>query len=300
MAAPELREVADGVHVYVQPPGGWCLNNAGLVASGGRSVLVDTAATVARARSLRAAVARRAPGGPDIVVNTHFHGDHVFGNAQFSPGATIVAHEQTRSDMAESGYSLCNLWPDVEWGEFELALPDETFQDSMSLQVGDLTVELWQIGPAHTASDVVAWVPDRRVLFTGDVVWSGVTPYVLMGSIEGSLKAIDRLRGLRPETVVCGHGPVGGPEVLDLTERYLRWVRELAESGLREGRSPLETARKADLGAFSGLIDQERLVGNLHRAYAELEGLPPGERIDVVGSFREMVEFNGGPPHCAA
>lgn len=300
-AAPAaLREVAEGVHVYEQLPGGWCVNNAGLIAAGGQAVLIDTAATRARARRLREAVERVAPGGPDAVVNTHFHGDHVFGNDQFVPRASVIAHELTRSDMAEAGLALCGIWPDVDWGEPELTLPDTTFTDRLTLRLGELTVELSRVGPAHTASDVVAWVPRRGVLFTGDVAWSGVTPYVLMGSVEGSLRALAELRGLGPEIVVAGHGPTGGPEVLDATEAYLRWLRRLAEDGRREGRTVLETAKHADPGPFAALVDTERLVGNLHRAYAELDGLAPGERIDVGASLREMAEFNGGLPHCAA
>ncbi|MFD8230101.1 MBL fold metallo-hydrolase [Streptomyces massasporeus] len=299
-APPALREVAEGVHVYEQLPGGWCVNNAGLIAAGGQAVLIDTAATRARARRLREAVERVVPGGPDAVVNTHFHGDHVFGNDQFAPRASVIAHELTRSDMAEAGLALCGIWPDVDWGEPELTLPDTTFTDRLTLRLGELTVELSRVGPAHTASDVVAWVPRRGVLFTGDVAWSGVTPYVLMGSVEGSLRALAELRRRGPEIVVPGHGPAGGPEVLDATEAYLRWLRRLAEDGRREGRTVLETAKHADLGPFAALVDAERLVGNLHRAFAELDGLAPGERIDVGASLREMAEFNGGLPHCAA
>ncbi|WP_377270002.1 MBL fold metallo-hydrolase [Peterkaempfera sp. SMS 1(5)a] len=302
-AAPpqtRLRPVADGVYAFEQPPGGWCLNNAGLVADGGRSVLIDTAATEARARRLRAEVERIAPGGPDIVVNTHFHGDHVFGNSHFTPRATVVAAEGTRSDMAESGLGLCSLWPGVEWGETVLALPDLTFRDRLTLRTGGLTVELLQVGPAHTADDTVAWVPERKVLFTGDVAWSGVTPYVLMGSVSGSLRALQQLRALGPEVVVAGHGAVGGPEVLDATEAYLRWLRRLAAEGLEAGRTPLQTARVADPGPYGEWLDGERLVGNLHRACAELQGLPPGARLDVAASFREMVEYHGGLPDCHA
>ncbi|MFJ5802523.1 MBL fold metallo-hydrolase [Streptomyces decoyicus] len=297
---PTLRELADGVFVYEQPDGGWCLNNAGVITGGGRCVLVDTVATRARAERLRDEVTRVAPGGPDTVVNTHFHGDHVFGNSLFTPRATVISHEGTRSDMAESGLGLCHLWPDVDWGEVTLALPDQTFTERLTLRAGELSVELLHVGPAHTTDDVAVWVPERKVLFTGDVVWSQVTPYVLMGSLTGSLRALERLRALGPETVVCGHGPVAGPEVLDATEDYLRWVGRLAEDGLRAGRSPLETARATDLGRFAGLVDAERLVGNLHRAYAEATGLPPGARIDVAASFQEMVAYLGRLPACHA
>ncbi|MDG9706332.1 MBL fold metallo-hydrolase [Streptomyces sp. DH37] len=303
-AAPSLEEVADGVYAFVQPPGGWCLNNAGLVTGrrGGEGppVLVDTAATEARARRLRREVERVAPGGPGVVVNTHFHGDHTFGNGQFTPRAVVVAHEGTRADSAEAGLGLCGLWPGVEWGEVPLTLPTLTFHDELTLRAGDLRVELLHLGPAHTANDVVAWVPERGVLFTGDLVWSGVTPFVLMGSVSGSLRALARMRALAPRIVVPGHGPVGGPELLDETEAYLRWLLRVAEEALRDGLSPLDAALRTDLGGFAGLLDPERLAGNLHRACAELEGLPPGARMDVAGPFRDMVEYHGGLPDCHA
>lgn len=298
--APAMREVAPDVFAYVQPDGGWCLNNAGLVAGDGLTVLVDTAATQRRTHLLKEALEKVAPGGPDIVVNTHFHGDHVFGNSQFAPRATVVAHETTREDTARSGLALCGLWPDVAWGDIDLLLPTLTFRDRLTLHARDLRVELLNVGPAHTMSDVVAWVPERRVLFTGDVVWNGVTPYVLMGSVEGSLRAYDRLRALGAEVVVPGHGPVGGPELFDHNEAYFRRLRSVAREGRRQGLTALETARRADLGEFAGLIDPERLMGNLHRAYAELEGAAPGAPLDVLASFREMADYHGGLPACHA
>ncbi|WP_018216017.1 MBL fold metallo-hydrolase [Salinispora vitiensis] len=223
----------------------------------------------------------------------------MFGNADFAP-ATVVAHHQTGSDMMEAGLSLCRLWPDVQWGDIRLAPPEVTFTDRMTLTAGRLTAELIHVGPAHTASDVVVWVPQRRVLFTGDVAWSAVTPYVLMGSVDGSLQALELMRRLRPAVVVAGHGRVGGSEVLDFTEAYLRRVQDLARTGLREGLSVPQVAQAADPGPFGALPECERLVSNLHRSYAELQGLPPGGRIDVAGSFREMVAFHGAAPHCAA
>lgn len=295
-----LDRVADGVYAYVQPGGGWCVNNAGLVVGEDSAVLVDTAATQARARRLRTAVAEVAPDGVDYVVNTHFHGDHTYGNGQFTPRAKVVAHEGTRADSAEAGLHMRQLWPQVEWGDTPLTLPTLTFRDSLTLHTGGPRVELFDVGPAHTAHDVVAWVPEREVLFTGDVVWSEVTPYVLMGSITGSLRALERLRALRPRVVVPGHGPVGGPELLDFTESYLRLIGRLAEEGRRDGLTPLQAAERAELGDFAKLVDAERLVGNLHRAYAEQQGLPPGARLDVVESFKEMVAFHGGLPACHA
>ncbi|MFE0043881.1 MBL fold metallo-hydrolase [Streptomyces albireticuli] len=298
-SAGRLVEVAEGVFAYVQPDGGWCLNNAALVVSRGQAALVDTAATEARARALRSAALGVCPAPPRVLVNTHFHGDHTFGNFVF-PEALVVGHERIRGEMAAAGLHLTGLWPDVEWGELTLTLPEVTYHDRLTLHVGDAAAELIHLGPAHTTNDTVVWLPDQRVLVTGDLVMSGVTPFCPMGSVAGTLDAVARLRALDARTVVTGHGPVAGPEVFDVTEDYLRWVQELAREGLAAGLTPLEAARAASPGPYAHLIDSERLVPNLHRAYVEERGAAPGAPLDIGELFREMVEFHGGLPTCRA
>ncbi|GAA4689075.1 MBL fold metallo-hydrolase [Streptomyces chumphonensis] len=297
---PTLTEVADGVFAYLQPDGGWCLNNAGVLTSRGTTALVDTAATEARARALADAVRRVASAPPRYVVNTHPHGDHTFGNAVFAEHAVIVAHEATRAEMDVAGLHLTGLWPDVHWGELRVELPSLTFRDRVTLHVGDVRAELLHFGTGHTTNDTVVWLPEQRVLFTGDVVMSGATPFCLTGSVAGSIAVIDALRELGPEVVVAGHGPVAGPEALDVSRGYLRLVRDLAAEGLAAGWTPLETARAADLGPYAGLLDSERLVPNLHRAYAEARGAEPGAWLDIELLFAEMIEFHGRLPVCHA
>jgi cyclase len=300
VTSAELIEVAPGVYAYVQLDGSWCLNNAGVLVDGEDVVVIDTAATERRARRLRAAIASVTSAIPRTVVNTHFHGDHTFGNFVFQPEAAIVAHESARADAAAAGLGMRALWPDVNWGGVRLALPTATYRDGMALHVGGLRVELLHPGPAHTNGDTVVWVPDRSVLFVGDIVMSGVTPFCLMGSISGSLRTIEWLRSFGAHTVVAGHGPLGGPELFDVAQSYLHWVQRLAADGIRRGRTPLAAAREADLGEFAELLDPERLVGNLHRAYAEHRGEPKGAELDVLTIFYEMVEYHGGPLTCFA
>jgi cyclase len=206
---------------------------------------------------------------------------------------TIVAHELTRHDMAATGLGLTRLWPEVTWGRVAPALPTVTFRDRLTLHQGDLAIELIHVGTAHTTGDVVAWLPDERILFAGDVAFSGGTPYLLMGSVRGSLGAIDRLRALDPRVVVCGHGPVAGPEVLDTVESYLLWVHGLATRGLAAGHEPLRAAFDAELDGFGALREPERLVANLHRAYAELQGVRPGAPLDMLAVHRDMAEYHG-------
>ncbi|GAA2879349.1 MBL fold metallo-hydrolase [Actinoplanes cyaneus] len=305
VAGPELEasltEVADGVYAYVQPPGGWCVSNAGVVAGPDGALVIDTLATERRARRLRDAVDALRPGPRRTVVNTHHHGDHNFGNHLFGPAAQVVAHELARTEMAATGMALTGLWPDVQWGDVRVTLPTLTFAGRAAVHVGDRRVELLHVGPAHTTNDVVAWLPDERVLFAGDVVLSGSTPFNLMGSVSGALVAVRRLRELGARTIVCGHGPVAGPEVFDTTTDYLEWIQRLAADGAAAGLTPLEVARESGTGDFGHLIDPERIVGNLHRAYAELGPGDLGRPLDVVSIFGEMVEYNDGlVPTCLA
>ncbi|MFE9635225.1 MBL fold metallo-hydrolase [Streptomyces sp. NPDC006463] len=295
-----VTEVAEGVHAYVQPDGGWCLNNAGILTDGARSVLIDTAATEARARALRRAALRLAPRAPHAVVNTHFHGDHTYGNSVF-PEALTIGHERTRAMVATAGLHMAGLWPDVCWGDIEITPPELTFQDRMTLHVGPVRAEIVHIGPAaHSIDDTVVWLPEQGVLFTGDLAMNGVTPFCVMGSVAGSLRALDRLRALGATTLVPGHGPVGGPEILDANEAYLRWVQGLAKEGVAAGASPIELARATDLGPYAGLLDAERLLPNLHRGYAEEQGLPEGAPLDIGALFEEMAVYHGRRPQCLA
>lgn len=295
-----MKEVADGVYAYIQLEGGWCLNNAGVLTGSDGTVVVDTVATVSRAARLREAIERIGASPVRTLVNTHHHGDHTFGNDAFG-AVTIVAHHAARKEMADTGLGLTYLWPDVDWGEVRLALPTLTFQDRLTLYTDDRQAELIHVGPAHTTNDIVVWLPDDRVLFAGDVVMSGVTPFNLMGSVTGALSAVDKLRELGARTVIGGHGGVGGPELFDQTAAYLTWIQRLAADGAGRGLGPLQVARDAGLGEFGHLVDPERIVGNLHRAYAEIEGGELGRPLDVVKIFGEMIEYNGGVlPQCLA
>ncbi|WP_405981445.1 MBL fold metallo-hydrolase [Streptomyces sp. NBC_00158] len=293
---PYVVQPAAGVYAYVQPDGGWCLNNAGWISDGGRTLLVDTAATERRALALRDALAASGAPLPRTVVNTHHHGDHTYGNAVFAPGAVIVGHDNARAEQLAAGHQLELIWPATDFGAIEITAPDLTYGDRLTLHVGDTEVRVIHPGTAHTTGDSVVWLPRQRVVFTGDLVFAGGTPFLAMGSLAGSLRALELLRSLGAETVVPGHGPLTDASAYDATERYLRYVAELAEEGREKGLTPLEVARGADLGEFAAWRESERLVANLHRAYAELAGEPEGAPLDIMAVLRDMTVMNGGTP----
>ncbi|MDJ0381576.1 MBL fold metallo-hydrolase [Streptomyces sp. G-G2] len=293
---PYLVQPAPGVFAYIQPDGGWCLNNAGFVTGGGRSLLVDTAATERRALALRDAVLSTGAPLPRTVVNTHHHGDHTYGNAVFTPEALVLGHDRCRSEQLDAGRQLELIWPDTDFGALPITAPDLTYSERATLHVGDTVVEVIHPGVAHTTGDSVVWLPEQRTVFTGDLVFAEGTPFLAMGSLAGSLRALELLTALDAETVVPGHGPLTDPSAYEATTRYLRYVAHLAEEGRERGDSPLETARRAELGEFAGWRESERLVANVHRAYAELDGGPLGEPLDIMSVLRDMTVMNGGVP----
>jgi cyclase len=299
LGPPRVEEVSPGIFAYIQPDGTWWINNTGFLVGASAVAAVDACSTEARTRALLAAISATAGRRPvKTLVNTHHHGDHTHGNYLFGD-ATIVAHERCRAEILAEGppgtSKLVNsgTWTDVEWGEIETAPPFVTYTDRVSLYVDELKCEVSHVGtPAHSTNDSIVWIPERRVLFAGDLLFNGGTPFLLAGSVTGALRAVADLKELGAETIVPGHGPVCGPEVIDDVLAYLNFVLDLARAGTAAGVSPLEAALSADLGQFAGLTDTERLAGNLHRAYADLSGTG----IDVGAALSDMITYNGGRP----
>jgi cyclase len=290
--------VSDGVYAYIQPDGSWFINNTGFMAGATGVTSIDACSTERRTRAYLETIRDMSDQPVRTLINTHHHGDHTHGNYLFAP-ATIVAHEACRDQVLASGLpDFHGIWDDVDWGALELAPPFLTYRDTVTVWVDDLACEVHHVGDAaHTTNDSVVWLPERSVLFCGDLLFNQGTPFVLMGSVTGAIDVLETVvRPLGAHTIVPGHGPVAGPDLIDRVVDYLRFVLATAVQGIEAEVSPLEAARDTDLGQFAGLSDAERIVGNLHRAYAELRGTPRGGTIDIAAALADMVTYNGGRP----
>jgi cyclase len=297
-APPELREVDDGIFAYIQPDGTWWINNTGFLVGRRGVISIDACATVRRTRAYLKAIETVTAQPVRTLINTHHHGDHTFGNFLMS-GATIVGHEATRTGILDWGQpQSAPFWTEVDWGEVVLEPPFLTYTDSVTVWVDELRADVRHVGmPAHTTNDSIVWIPERKVLYCGDLLFNGGTPFLVQGSVAGAIKVLEEvLKPLGAQTIVPGHGAVTGPELIDDVVGYLRFVQASARNGRAAGLSPLEAARELDLGQYADLLDRERIVGNLHRAYAEFDGAALGARIDVAAALTDMVTYNGGRP----
>ena len=232
------------------------------------------------------------------LVNTHHHGDHTYGNFVFSP-ATIVAQENCRAEMLAYGFpGNTGVWEPVDWGEVKVAPPTLTFTDRVRLWSGDRPVEVSYVGQAaHTSNDSLVWLPEQEVLFCGDLLFNGGTPFLLMGSVRGAIDVLTSVMAPIPARVIVpGHGAPCDHGLIATVVGYLEFVLATARQGIEAGLAPLDLAQQADLGPYDGWLDRERIVGNLHRAYAELGDTPRGGPIDVFAALGDMVAYNGGRP----
>jgi glyoxylase-like metal-dependent hydrolase (beta-lactamase superfamily II) len=295
------QEVADGVWAYLQPDGGWGWSNAGLIGGPESSLLVDTLFDLRLTEEMLQALRRVEPSANRIaiVVNTHANGDHCFGN-QLLQGAEIIASRASAEEMVELPPSrlaeLMKAAPNLgQLGEFvqrifgsfsfdgvELAPPTRTFDSELEIHMGERTVKLIEVGPAHTRGDVVVHLPVEGVVFTGDILFHGGHPIVWAGPVANWITACDRIVALGAGTVVPGHGPIATPQALEEMKGYFEWLTREARDRFDAGLGLLDAARDIDLGRYSGWSEPERLVVNLRALYRDFGATETSDPLSMM------------------
>jgi cyclase len=303
-----LQEIGDGLYAYLQPDGSWGWSNAGLIADGGQTLLVDTLYDRALTERMLGEMRRAVPAAAriDTLVNTHANGDHCYGNSLVQ-GARIVASERTAAEMPElppaAMAALVKQAPQMgELGAFflrcfgafdfdgiELALPDQTFTGELTVHVGAREVRLIEVGPAHTRGDTLALLARERVLFTGDILFNGAHPIAWAGPVSNWIAACDRILAMDVEVIVPGHGPLAEKAAVGELKSYFEYLYEQARERHSEGMSALEAAHSIALDRWAEWGERERLVVNIASIYGELDGAdaPP----NPLESFQQMAAF---------
>jgi glyoxylase-like metal-dependent hydrolase (beta-lactamase superfamily II) len=311
-----LQEIGDGCFAYIQPGGGWGWSNAGLIVGDGRSLLVDTLFDLdltARMLDEMAAQTSAAPVG--TVVNTHANGDHCYGNTEVTKrwdDVEIVASTACAEEMAhvppamlaalneapgEIGDLFRSYFGEFNFAGIELEPPTRTFDGRIELDVAGRAVELIEVGPAHTAGDVLVHLPDAQTVYTGDILFIGGTPIVWAGPLSNWIAACDLMLAMDVETVVPGHGPLTDTTGIVAVRDYLAFVEAEASGRFEAGVDAFDAAREIGrlLGAderFSGLGEFGRIAVNVEAVYRELD--PSHESPDVVEQFRRMAQLERG------
>jgi glyoxylase-like metal-dependent hydrolase (beta-lactamase superfamily II) len=309
--AKGLQEVGDGLYAYLQPDGSWGWSNAGLVVDGERTLLIDTLFDLQLTEQMLRAMRRAVPAAASIetLVNTHANGDHCYGN-QLLGGARIVASERAAAEMAElppaAMAALVEQAPEMgELGAFfldcfgafdfrgiELTLPQQTFSGELTVAVGDRELELIEVGPAHTRGDTLVHARRERVLFSGDILFSGAHPIAWAGPVSNWIGACERILAMDPQLIVPGHGPLATPDAVRELKAYFEYLYQEVGRCRAEGMTSLEAARAIALDRWADWGEAERLVVNIANIYGELEG--DQQPVNPLVAFEQMAELARG------
>jgi glyoxylase-like metal-dependent hydrolase (beta-lactamase superfamily II) len=288
-----IRQVASGIYVVLGDTGRGSEGrpNAGFIVTGDGVVVIDALASPAQGEQLVRAIRSVTREPIRWLVLTHHHPDHHFGAVALRrAGARVMAHpdvstgvdEQSR-EAAESAWTLV-VGKEQMVGFAYADVPDRAVVAADTLRLGAKRIVIahpWR-GAAHTAGDLIVWLPVERVLFAGDLLIEDGVTMVVDGSGKGLLAALDTLAALAPRIAVPGHGaiPAEPQALVARTRDYMVRLRAAMRAAIQRHRSlnrALDSLAPADEGRPVSLRSRERR--NANRVYLEVEkeimGLEP-------------------------
>lgn len=277
-------KIGDGVYAAIGDDGGAAGSNAGFIVGSNGVVVVDSFQAAAPAKELLTEIRKVTSLPIRYVINTHYHLDHVGGNAVFAEaGATILAHRNVRDWERTENLKFFGATPKPDKRALveALVLPDMTYTDSVDIYLGDRSISVhFMLG--HTGGDSVVTVPGTKndpteVVFGGDIVWQKHLPNLIDASTGPWIETLDKLLAEHSRaTFVSGHGGVAS--VSDVTDfrNYLATLRKNVERAQSEGKSgdalvAYVTAQLKDIYGKWGFFDYF-VKPNIAQTAAELTG----------------------------
>ncbi len=222
--------------------------------------------------------------------DTHHHGDHAYANQLWhEAGSTPVAHLGAVAEMRKYERSLfpeatTDRWNDAaknrkDVAESKLKAPTLLFSKDMVFDDGKVRVELLHFGVAHTHGDGFAWLPNERILFTGDACVNGAYNYTGDGNIGEWIKTLKAAQKLSPKVICPGHGPKGGPEILEDQIAFFETLTAETKK-LRDAGKTAAQAKAASDEVRERIQSNERIrryvglsfTAQLEKAWTELGG----------------------------
>lgn len=270
-----LEEVAEGIFAAISAEEGGAMGNAGIVDLGDRTIVFDTFETPIAAEDLRVACEKLTGRPATWVVNSHSHPDHWFGNQVFPQETIIITSHlsaelmveyfdevaEEKSDPSELENYLQDLIRQLKqekdlkkkgalkfsiarWKYYleslpglNLRIPDQAFTGKISLLGSKRSVDLIDVGSAHTSADCYLSIPAENIAFIGDIGFFEQLPYMADCDPEGWISVLEDLKMSALEILIPGHGPVGGVQDVVRLEEYIVLLKSLVEDAIKDGKS---------------------------------------------------------------
>jgi len=253
-------------------------NNLGFVVSDAGVLVINTGPSARVARALHAAIRKISAQPVKWVVNVNSQNHYWHGNGYFkSQGATILASKEAERVMREMGAQQLEankaLLKEKADGTV-LTYPTELITDRRELKLGKTAVQLLHFGPAHTPGDLVVWLPQQKILFAGDIVYTErLLAVIPISNATGWIQAFDKLVALNPKMIVPGHGrPTAIEAARRDTRDYLSFLRAEAKRILDAGGSLQDAVEKVDQSRFRSLANFDLLaLRNMNQVFQEVE-----------------------------
>jgi glyoxylase-like metal-dependent hydrolase (beta-lactamase superfamily II) len=307
---PGLHPLARGAYAWLAPHGSWGWSNAGLIADGEESLLIDTLYDLDLTGEMLRKMRHAEPAARviDTLVNTHANGDHCHGN-ELVIGAEIIASTASALEMGELtpeamaaimasapelgplGAYFQHCFGQFRFDGIRFTPPTRTFEGTLDLKVGDKQVQLIEVGPAHTRGDVLVHCPADRVVFTGDILFIHSTPVMWQGPVSNWINACLLIEDMEADLIVPGHGPITDKHGVLKVRQYLQFVRDQARARYDAGLDAFEAAKDIELSEYSSWSDPERIAVNVDSLYREFSGQQT--RTDLLELMRRMAELAG-------
>jgi glyoxylase-like metal-dependent hydrolase (beta-lactamase superfamily II) len=280
-----LEQLADGVFAYTAQGD----PNVGCIVGTDAILAIEARATPYMAQQWIDVIHDRVSDKPfgDLVL-THYHAVRTLGASAFN-ARRIVAHVNTKALIDERGEqdwaSEQGRMPRLFAGAETipgLTRPTDTFEDTLTLDLGNRTVELRYLGRGHTSGDLVVWLPDERILFAGDLVEAQAAPYMGDAHVaDWSTTTLDNVAALQATQLVGGRGPVVRNEevaaAIGDTRAFLRTTLDGTRSAKDNGGSLKDAfeAVHAELAPrYAGFpIFEHCMPFNVQRTWDELDGI---------------------------
>jgi len=301
------HELADGIWAAIVKPSGLAASNSGIVDLGDQTLIFDTTLSPASAADLCVAAEMLTGKSVTYVLNSHWHQDHVFGNAIFAPEVEVHSTTRTCELIAEKIPAIIlefkDHWPKQlkEWSEraklakdeterldyedgvrfaqsiidtfpqLELRLPDHTFTERAVFKGTKRSVEFITLGGGHTDSDAFLYLPAEHIIFTGDLLVTKNHPGMKSGHPRDWLDILAKIKALDPSRLVPGHGELGTLDDVITLERYLNDVLHMAQQNLREGGTAESAAAFSPPAFTEGWNNAESFPENMKFLHEEVQ-----------------------------